>query len=254
MIIIQTMKKKGQSYLIVIIILVAVIGFVWASSSGYIKLPNNFFGNSCEEKLPKYFLSSDLTDGFGQSLIREGINKGENVNYYYLKSGEIIYSENVINEEGVMLGTTKIVYSPVLKLINISWKEELEKNYSVEGLDITGEQIIYKLSWENFNDEIKKILNKNELTIEVFKDTYYTINLEKKTFCNDTISSENGEYSCPIDSAVFDTTPTMSIKFLGRIAKVDLGKELNVKITPDIFRKKLYEVIDYRISECKIID
>lgn len=256
-------RKKQNKQTIIIIVVILLASIVYAYDVGGIgtSIDNVFSelnnrGSSCEERLPNYFLSSDFVNNMGSSIVRSGSEEGENINYHYLKSVKV-HKKEIIDDNGNILGTNSIVYSPILKQKEITFEEELEKLYAVEGIQIVDEKMTYKLSWDGLSEDVKQLIGENELKIKVSKSTkglYYIVqNTELKVFCDDILSNEKGDYSCEIDETYFDTQPSMHVTALGRIAKVDLGKELSVEITPDIFRNKLYEVVDYRIESCKIV-
>tara|TARA_Y100000296_G_scaffold86919_1_gene128665 strand:+ start:2156 stop:2944 length:789 start_codon:yes stop_codon:yes gene_type:complete len=210
---------------------------------------------NCEENLPNYFLL-DSSEIFN---LRAGQKEDENVNYYYYKEeGTITYQEQVVSDDGVILGTTRIVYSPVLNDLNPVWEEKLEKLGQVEGVKIVGEETTYILNWEGITGKVKQLIEE-DIKIEVSKDNYYSrSNFDEKVFCSDTISSESGEFKCDIDESYYDDKAGSILNSegqlaYGRTADVELGKGLKVKISPEIFRKNLYEIIDHRISECEIV-
>lgn len=253
-------KSRNKKIIFFIIAVLIFVGIIWANNEGYFKSLSEKMSesvqksskSSCEELLPDYLLSSDLSNEWGVSMgVRKGNQQGENINYYYTNY-DLVYSKDVINDKGFILGTTKIVYSPALNKINLVWEEELDHNVLVEGVEIVDEEINYLLSWDGLSEEALNILGVEGIRIDVKKKYSET------TFCSDVISSESGEYSCEIDKGAFSTkvgsvlNPEGHFAF-GRVADVDLYRNLEVTFSPNIFRNELYEIIDYRIKECELV-
>jgi len=132
-------SKKSHKGLWILIILIILIGFVWAYNYGYIKLPNissnqNIIDkNRCPEgivptiiSMKNYFeydgtgllwfdgtaMNKFKPDKFSPppALCRKGEFEGENVDYFYCNN--LIYSkiETNISEEGIIGKTTTTNY------------------------------------------------------------------------------------------------------------------------------------------------
>jgi hypothetical protein len=222
-------------------------------------LPNiqSSSSSECEDLLPKYLL---IGQDWGELKVRKGESEGENTNYYYLEDYPSFpaYQNKVIDENGVVLGTTKIVYSPVLNEIDLEWSEDLIHYIETLEREVVGENIVYTFSWEGLTDEVKEIIGTN-VKIIVKKDRgYMTQNTNPKTFCEEEISNKKGTYNCDIDENEFDGTYKViyidGIPKTERIADIELGKQLKVNFEPEIFKKSFYEIVDYRISECEIVE
>jgi len=124
-------------------------------------------GISCEEKAKELFPenitvkyrfledispSSDYTGQYGKwkdgssfsgnshefIFLREGKNKGENINYYYMTYPDrafFRYYKKIINEEGIVLGSNEFTVNFVLKPIPNS-KRKLDGVYTLEDCEI----------------------------------------------------------------------------------------------------------------------
>ena len=157
---------------------------------------------------------------------RSGSEKGENVNYLYFTppggacEGQIVYSKDIISDEGVVLGTREFKFAPTLKKYETSIK--YEQGFS-------GSTFVFR--WSGFDDNIKEIFNIDGIRFWVYDSRF------GGELCNETISDEVGIFTC--DGVSF-----------GNVG--DVRSYLHIE--PDIFHQEIYEIIEYNFAACNWVE
>ncbi|MFH1377088.1 MAG: hypothetical protein ABIH25_05630 [Candidatus Woesearchaeota archaeon] len=153
---------------------------------------------------------------------RAGFGSGENINYrYYNDKDNLEYSKDIIDKNGLVLGTNHFGISPVFKVNDnfesptYTWWEDTELS-------------ILHFNYSGFNKNIKKMLDTDKFEIIVKCDK---IGREEE-ICREEFSQEEGDFDC--DYSSYDNC-------------ISIFSETE----PDIFNNLVYEIIEYNIKNCE---
>ena len=206
-------------------------------------VPKYWLGsNNPEEQEKNYWTDSKGIWDYGDYLfnsyfsfekcLRKGANTGENVNNLYYTEDEeigmdmaicpkISYSKQIMNSQGVIQGTTNFT------LTNLEFKKYNSNfNYSYN-LD-KDNKIVY-VKWSGFDDFMKEQFRTKSFTIEVNGSGFGGWN--SKNICFKEFTKENGSFTCNLGENFKDY--------------------LTIKVTPEIFDNRIYELINYDIKDCE---
>ncbi|MCX6741962.1 MAG: hypothetical protein NTX24_02180 [Candidatus Pacearchaeota archaeon] len=229
--------------------------------------PTNF---GCEDKakqlIPKYWFSSDnpkeqelnyWTDGtrietyFGfdtlESCLRIGTQKGENIDYRYYSPNnfyplceEITYSKQVISQEGNIKGYINFTINPVFKRLNLDTnysKYYAATEFNNKLLPKQATEVILHIEYKGFNDTIKEIFHTQNFSIGV-----YFVFLKDEPICKEVFTQEDGTFECVLNEEV--------LNYL--FAYPDAEPE--VRISPQIFNDKIYEIVSPNFKHCEWVE
>lgn len=170
-----------------------------------------------------------------KSCLRTGSGDGENINHLYYnpkslgslgtfgKCSSIVYSKQVISPSGEILGTNKFTINPILKKAT-----ETDTSYLA---GFNREEKILMVEWKGFDDFVKQVFDSETFNLEVYEAEFG--GWKKKIICTDDFSDEDGTFIC-------DTS--------------NFQKTLYVNITPDIFDNDIYEIVEYNITDCNLVN
>ena len=165
--------------------------------------------------------------GYENDCFRKGTEEKENINYYYPSHEEdcpilFSYSKKIINQD-IVKGTDSFKIVPVLRESGLKF------------LGDTGSNHDFKIYWEGFTDEIKKLFNIEKFTVEI-EDIWSESTVFKKSY-----TEESGNDTFLLNRDFVMPNPNKSSFF-------------NMYVTPDININKVYEIVDFEIYDCNWID
>lgn len=206
--------------------------------------------NSCKQKaselIPDYLSLSP-------NSIRSGSDTGENVNYYYLINPPITYSKQIVDENGLILGTRYFEYTPILKLSDINFNIELKDRIETNTGGFIQESFT-GVSWSGFTDEVKEIFNTDSISFEIVESKITgTVVLIDESYNQSEGEIDLGtRFKSGYQGGYYwSTGEKCRDGILLRICK----DNLRLKITPNsIITNRIYEVIDYEINNCEWVE
>ncbi len=183
-------------------------------------------------------LDSEWKDGtpisiFNLGMPRGATKEGQNVNYMYPHDKYLIQypPKQILSPEGVILGTNSFIFRPtVIK----------DHRNVIFGIDFNQDDLIVTVNWTGFDEEIKELINREELSFEVYfnNDRIHIGAVTKKNYnsedliCNWTSSDEEGEHTCDV--------PRL--------------QSINTLTQPDLIDSYLFEILNYTISDCNWVE
>jgi len=183
-------------------------------------------------------LDSEWKDGIPISIFNLGMprgatKEGQNVNYKYPHDRYLIQypPQQILSPEGVILGTNSFIFHPtVIK----------EQENVIFGIDFDQDDLIVTVNWAGFDEEIKRLINREELSFEIYfnNDMIHRGALTKKNYddedliCKWTTSDEEGEHTCDV--------PRL--------------QSINTLTQPDLIDGYLFEILEYEIYRCEWVD
>ncbi len=204
---------------------------------------NSTIDDACMEKaleiIPNYMILveqgdipsmviSEWSDGkeiYAQEMwnIGKGKNKDENVNYLYSKF-DFVWEHKVIDDNGFVLGTQRIVFNP---------RELVPLNHMTFENNLDVENKIFYVNWSGLSNDLLEILRKEELEFKLYTENPRTsvrhFN-EENLVCKWTSSEESGQHECDLSEInlesplVFITKPDLVDNMLLFINKKTLSE------------------------------
>jgi len=160
--------------------------------------------------------NTDFEENNDYAWIREGSNKGEIINYYYLNEAQgfnkFIYSKKIVSGEGEILGTRTFTFSP-------KGLEEYKTPLFNAEKDLEKRKLI--INWSNFNNNLKELLGSDEINLKVISN--------KESLCNFSLKEEKGQFVCDIPEGY---------------------EKIILKTEPDLINTRIFKIVDYNISNC----
>ena len=149
----------------------------------------------------------------------KGSHQGQNINLYYPYQ-TFEYSKKIINESGDVLGTRRFIFQPHAL-------DEIEINIEFDS-EINIEEKTLLVRWKGYDDELKQLLNKQELSFFVYN--VISFGIPNSALCEWDSSSESGEYLCDVSDM-----RGISVDFL---------------TSPELSNSHLFKIVDYSITGC----